>query len=88
MRVSVRESGQLEDRNTEQRVQTEAPYYATQTGWAYSASNPVARYSAITTLDDLGQVGDFLPSGLTSNESQLCLYINARLSVTKTLSHK
>ncbi len=28
----------------------------------------------ITTLDDLGQVGDFLPSGLTSNESQLCLY--------------
>ena len=43
MRVSVRESGQLED----ETQKTEAPYYATQTGWAYSASNPVARYSAI-----------------------------------------
>ena len=58
----------IQNREFKRRHLTTRPKGVIRSGWAY------ARYSVITTLDDLGQVGDFLPSGLTSNESQLCLY--------------
>ena len=38
---------------------------------------------AIIAADDSGQEEDFLPSDLTSDESQLCLYISAHLSAAK-----